>query len=125
MYDHDAAGLPVSDFNRHPVRQLIRDAAYYGARGRPIPAELDALKLSSEARAKVKRACEKVAEIHDEGHHQDAWSTGDRAAAEILGGLPDEKRDPDYLKPVAELPDDPAELAKLIPRDGSFGSPED
>jgi hypothetical protein len=116
VYDHDAGGLPISDFNRHPVRQLIRDAAYHGAGGLPTAAELDALDLSAQARAKVKDACERAAEVHDEGAHQTAWSMGDQVAAQILGELPDEKRDPDYLKPSTELPDDPAELADLVPR---------
>jgi hypothetical protein len=102
--------------SRHPVRALLRQAAYAGKRRLPTEAELDKLGLPGEIRSRVKQACREVAAVHDEGAHQDAWDDGDQHAAQIIDGLRGELRDPDHWRapdPLADV-DDPAELAAAV-----------
>lgn len=116
MYDFTIPdGLTATEFRQHPVTQLIRDSAYNGARAIPSKAELDALDLGSQDRRRIREACKECAAIHDEGHQQDAWGAGDQAAADILAGLSDEQRDPNYYKhdPLAGE-EDPARLAAYV-----------
>lgn len=110
-------GMSPAGFKKHPVTVLIRDSAYHGRRALPSAAELDALDLPSDARRRVKQACQEAAATHDTGHHADAWAHGDRAAAAVISGLDPEQRDPGYR----EQPDDltglgPMELAAKVPR---------
>src|SRR4051794_12279088 len=110
-------GMTIEQFTNHPVRQMIRAAAYAGDRAKPTTGELDSLKLSASDRALVARACTEVAKLHATGVHSDAWSRGDDLAAEIVGGLPDEQRDPRnfFERPPLETMG-PADLATLVPR---------
>jgi hypothetical protein len=117
MFENIPEGMLIADFNRHPVRQMIHDAAYAGAAGLPTKAELDLLELPAAARASVRKHCREVAAIHDEGEHADAWARGDELAAAVLESLPEELREPDYAKPVALDPSlGPDELAALVGR---------
>lgn len=103
---------------QHPVFQTIREAAYFGTGALPTKQDLDRLDLSAAARREVEQACQRVAEIHDTGHHSDAWSACDDAASRIIDTLPDEQRDPGYLQKPDPLADvtDPMELAARVPR---------
>lgn len=94
-------GLGAADFRRHPVRILLRDAAFHGARGLPSDAELEALGLTNGERGKLAEACKSVAATHAEGQYPEAWVAADRLAGEIIARLPETQRDPDYLEPLA------------------------
>ena len=106
-------GMTIKDFGRHPVRQLIRQAGYAGKRGLPSRAELDSLELSPAVRARVVEACRDAAAIHDDGLQRDAWEFSDEAAAEIIGSLSDDQRDPDWFTKPDDVTD-PAALARLV-----------
>ncbi|MCW2976406.1 MAG: hypothetical protein JWM06_1687 [Actinomycetia bacterium] len=114
-------GMSMAQFNEHPVRQMIRAAAYAGAHGLPSRHELDALELSPALRKRVRDACHTVAEIHATGEQSDAWNRGDEYAVEIVDELPEEMRDPHWFDappPAALSERDPAALAALVPRAG-------
>jgi hypothetical protein len=116
MYDAPS-GMTLRDFRRHPLRELICLAAYGGKRALPSRHELDALPAS--VRATVRDVCEEVAALRDTGTHSDAWRLADERAASLIGGLPADLRDADHWRPrdaVANIVDDPAALARLVPR---------
>lgn len=109
-------GMAQAAFNAHPVRKVIRDAAYQGKRvSPPSRRELDALELPGSARKKLAAAIEEVREINSTGAQSDSWARGDELAAEIVATLPNELRDPDYLDPPPEPDtDNPRELAARV-----------
>lgn len=111
-------GMSTRDFLAHPVRQLIRHAAYVGKRAIPNTAELDALRLEPRLRTRVRDACLTVAQIHDAGEHETAWNLGDEEAAWVLAKLSDEQRDPRFYEPIdpADVITDSGQLAALVPR---------
>jgi hypothetical protein len=118
MYPDLPEGMAIGDFTGHPVRGLIRDAAFHGTRGLPTSAELDALKLPAGVRADVENACRAVAEVHDTGDHAGAWALGDEWAATALGLLPEEQRSPSFYAAEPENLEGlgPAELAAKVRR---------
>jgi hypothetical protein len=110
-------GMSIAQFTNHPVRQMIRAAAYAGERAMPTTAELDALKLSATDRAHLRKACDEVAKIHATGVQSDAWARGDELAAEIVGGLSDEQRDPrNFVERPSLETMSPDKLAALVGR---------
>lgn len=114
MLDYEIPeGLTRDELMRHPVWQLVTAAAH-GDRQLPTQAQLDALKLTAEKRRLVAEACEKAAAVKATGHNADARREARAAAAEIVGGLPDEQRSPDYLRPPEPEPTDPAALAAQV-----------
>lgn len=116
MIESLPAGMTPRDFQDHPVRQLLRDAAYHGPGGEPTAAELDALGLSDGARDAVRDGCAEVARLNSEGDHQGAWQRGDELAVEILAGLPEYMRWPEHWAPPDPLADvtDPGALAAAV-----------
>jgi len=106
---------------QHPIREMIRVAAYDGARALPSDAELDALKLPPAARKAVLEHCREVAAMNDRGTHAAAWVRADELAAGLIDSLPDELADPDEFERRLRPPDttvglSPRELAALVPR---------
>jgi len=101
---------------RHPVVEVLADASY---RGREVTDdELDALDLAAHDRDLVKKAAREAAFIWDGGDREKArWHARERAA-EIIGVLPEEQRDPTYLNDPNEGTDHlgPAELAARVRR---------
>jgi hypothetical protein len=105
--------LKPTDLARHPVRVLLRHAAT----GSPIPpAEYDELELSPEHRSRVVAAVAEVAALKADGENQSARARADELAEEIIHDLPFDQQDPDYLKPAADGPTDPAGLADQVGR---------
>jgi hypothetical protein len=112
-------GLTISEFRRHPIRQILKQAGYGGKRGLPSGAELDALKLPESVRSRVLEDCREVAAIKDEGRHSDAWAYADTLAAQLIESLPDSMLTPDNFARRIKPPDtttnmSPAELADLV-----------
>lgn len=108
---------------RHPVREAILFASYFGAGGIPSDDDLAELKLAAEHVRAVEQACRAVAAVHDGGEHQLAWEKAETVAEQIIGRLPEPQRDPTYLAPDpnAEIDDlSPRELATLITRRRGF-----
>lgn len=74
--------MTPSEFKAHPVRELIMMAAYYGRRGMPSAADIEALPFNQRNRVAV--ACKHVAKIHGTGFQADAWRRADELAIEII-----------------------------------------
>jgi hypothetical protein len=109
-------GLTYSAFRKHPVCELLRQSAYFGAI--PSERELDSLGLPRHQRDDLRTHCVEVARLHDSGERQAAWALGDERAADLIDWLDDDLRDPAHWRapdPHADV-SDPRELAALIPR---------
>lgn len=119
-------GMSVATFASHPVRQLLRNSAYFGERAIPTAADLAELELPQHVTAEIDMVARRLAAIHETGNHQRAWSEVDAAAADILADLTPRDREPaarrsEQPDPYADLT--PAQLADLVPRyvSGSTG----
>lgn len=100
---------------RHPVHELLAHHAYVGTE--PAAAELDELQLSSADRERVRKAARSAAFQHDGGYRGRAHELARQQAQEIIAGLPEDQRDPGYLRdPNEPRKDDPRELAARVPR---------
>jgi hypothetical protein len=109
--------MSISQFHAHPVRQLIRHAAYTGEV--PSRHELERLELSPSVRKKITDACRECAEIHATGEKANAWNRGDEHAVAIVGDLPEEQKDPEWFEGPREedlIAGDPSALAARVPR---------
>lgn len=105
--------MKPNELRRHPVTQLLSHAAMGEL---PSERELDALQLPPATRRKVSEAATVVVGIKTGGANKQARDHAQDRADQIVAGLPGEYRDPDYLKPADETPDDPAGLADLVAR---------
>lgn len=105
--------LKNSELRRHPVRQLLEHAA---TGQRPSEAELDSLKLGPKARRAVSDAAQSAASLRTEGENQRARQEARSRGSSIVGGLPEDHQDPDYLRPPEPETSDPAEMAAQLRR---------
>jgi hypothetical protein len=101
---------------RHPVHTLLAEAAYAGREA--TEEELAELELGAGDCELVRQAAREAAFQHAGGNRGGAHEHALRRAHEIIAGLPEEQRDPTYLRDPNEGLDGlgPAELAALVPR---------
>ncbi len=102
---------------RHPIHDLLAHHSYSGTQ--PSAAELDALHLAADDRAAVAKAGREVQFMYDGGDRGKAWAHALNRSHEIVATLPEEQRDPRYLRPdpnEAGAGLTPDELAARIPR---------
>jgi hypothetical protein len=100
---------------RHPVHTLLAEAAYAGREA--TEEELAELQLAAADRELVRKAAREAAFLHAGGERGRAREHALRRSHEIIGGLPEEQRDPRYLHGPDNLDGlGPAELAARIPR---------
>jgi hypothetical protein len=115
-------GMSKKQFDDHPVKQMISFAAQTGQV--PERHEIDRIDVAPSVRKRIADACRDVVAIHATGEQAHAWARGDEHAAAIVGGLPEEQRDPWWFRrPIeAELDErDPAALAEQVPRFHGLG----
>jgi hypothetical protein len=113
--------MSLAQYQSHPVRQMIRHAAYCGEAAVPTRHEIDRLDLPPALRKRVADACREVAKIHDTGLQSEAWSRGDDHCFAIIGDLSEEQQDPRWFDgPSATdlIEHDPDALATHVPRKG-------
>jgi hypothetical protein len=101
---------------RHPVHALLAETAYAGREA--TEEELEELRLDPADAALVRRAGREASFLHAGGDRGRAHSHALRRSQEIIAGLPEEKRDPTYLRDPNEGLEGlgPAELAERVPR---------
>jgi hypothetical protein len=100
---------------RHPVHELLAEAAYAGRE--LTEEELAELQLGASDRELVKKAARESAFAHAGGERDRAREHARERALEIVAGLPEEKQDPRYLHdPNEPREDDPRELAARVLR---------
>lgn len=110
-------GMSWAEFRSHPVRQILRDAAYFGDRAVPSPAELAALRLPDGITQEIDMLARQLIQIHNSGDHQAAWQQAENAAADVLSDLaPRDREHPDLRSNVPDPLDDltPGELAQYV-----------
>lgn len=115
--EHVPAGMPLGDYNRHPVRQLLALVGAYGKQAMPTTAEIDSLRLGSRDRKALEVGLADVAAMRDDPEHaMFAHEEAERRAGEVIGDLPDEQRDPASFGRVEEDLSTlgPAELAARV-----------
>lgn len=103
-------GMTSAEFNSHPVRQLLRDAAYFGAQALPTKRGLDELMLPDAVTREIDQFARRLAKIHDDGDHKSAWDQVDDLAADVLSDL-----DPAELEPANRRRNEPDPLADADP----------
>jgi hypothetical protein len=105
--------LKPADIRRHPIAQLLSDAA---SGALPTDSDLDALKPPDTARTQVADAASLAAAASASGDKQEARNIAGEAADRIIRGLPPELQDPDYLKAPEVDVSDPEGLADMVSR---------
>ncbi len=100
---------------RHSVHTLLAGAAYAGRE--VTEEELEELQLEPADRELVRRAAREAAFLHAGGERGRAHEHAHQRAHEIIAELPEEQRDPRYLRTPEDLSGlSPVELAARIPR---------
>ena len=100
---------------RHPIHTLLAEAAYAGREA--TQEELAELQLGASDRELVRKAAREAAFLHAGAERGRAHEHARRRSHEIIAGLPEEQRDPRYLREPDNLDGlGPAELAARVPR---------
>ena len=100
---------------RHPVHTLLAEAAYAGRE--LTEEELVELQLGASDRELVRKVAREAAFQHAGGDQGRAHEHAHQRAHEIIAELPEEQRDPRYLRTPEDLSGlSPVELAARIPR---------
>lgn len=93
----------------HPVRQLL-DAAAHGHL--PTDADLDALPIDdATVRHKVEKAAREAVELKRDGFNGRAANLAHNTATDVIGSLPP-------WEPTVDVPTNPEDIVKLVPRRG-------
>lgn len=117
-------GLSLSDFQGHPITQLLNEVAHHGKTGLPTAAELDALRLSDADRREVEKEATRIALRYEEegrnGDRRPVWQDGEDTAAKLVGGLPVAQQSRNYIASAdidaEEATATPEELAARVQR---------
>ncbi|HEU5214914.1 MAG TPA: hypothetical protein VFU30_05185 [Gaiellaceae bacterium] len=118
--EHTPTGMLLSDYRAHPVRQMIALVGAYGNQALPSKAEIDKLGLGTRDRKALEVALRAVAELRDDPDHDptelSAREMAEQRAGEVVGGLPDEQKAPDWFERSQEDLSTlgPAELAARV-----------
>lgn len=102
--------------SRHPVQTLLRESIYVGQK--PDRADIDALNLPPDLRARFNAAVDEALKIRAAGNRVAANAHAEEESAGLRQALPDELRDPAsyHRDPLTDVTD-PRELAAAV---GSF-----